>query len=118
MPLDPAAPLPLYSQVEQALAREIAAGERVPGDRLPSEDELAARFGVSRITIRKAVEGLVARGRLEIRRGKGTYVAEPRIRQELTELSGFVEDMQALGRTPSARLQIGRAACRQGGDSS
>ncbi|GAB1576295.1 GntR family transcriptional regulator [Bordetella petrii] len=104
MSLDPTLPQPLYSQVEQALAREIAAGGRAPGDRLPAEDELAGRFGVSRITIRKAIEGLVARGLLEIRRGKGTYVAEPRIRQELTELSGFVEDMQALGREPSARL--------------
>jgi len=104
MAIDPSHPLPLYAQVEQALAAEIAGGARAPGDRLPAEGELAARFGVSRITIRKAVEGLVGRGALEIRRGKGTYVCAPKIRQELTELSGFVEDMQALGRTPTARL--------------
>ena len=104
MPLDRASAVPLYAQLEQTLSAEIAGGALSPGDRLPSEDELTARFGVSRITVRKAVEGLVGRGLLEIRRGRGTYVCEPKIRQELTELSGFVEDMQALGRTPTARL--------------
>lgn len=46
----------------------------------------------------------MARGLVEIRRGVGTFVAQPKIIQELTELTGFVEDMQALGRTPTARL--------------
>jgi len=104
MPTDPTLSLPLYAQVEQALAAQIASGALAPGEQLPPEAALAARFGVSRITVRKAVEGLVGRGLLEIRRGKGTYVAPPKIRQELTELSGFVEDMQALGRTPAARV--------------
>jgi GntR family transcriptional regulator len=54
--------------------------------------------------VRKAAENLVASGLLEIRRGKGTYVVEPKIRQELTGLSGFVENMVALGRTPTAHL--------------
>nr|KIU68738.1 GntR family transcriptional regulator [Brucella anthropi] len=62
------------------------------------------RFGVSRTTVRKAIENLVARGLVEIRRGKGTFVAQPKVTQELTELTGFVEDMQALGRAPTARL--------------
>jgi GntR family transcriptional regulator len=63
-----------------------------------------ARFGVSRTTVRKAVENLVARGLVEIRRGKGTFVTKPKIRQDLTQLSGFVEDMIALGRSPTAQL--------------
>jgi len=104
MKMDLSGSLPLYAQIEQTLATEIAAGSLAPGERLPPEDALAARFGVSRITVRKAVEGLIGRGLLEIRRGKGTYVLQPKIRQELTELSGFVEDMQALGRRPTARL--------------
>ena len=49
-------------------------------------------------------QNLVERGLVEVRRGKGTFVAQPKITQELTDLTGFVEDMQALGRTPSARL--------------
>ena len=52
----------------------------------------------------QAVQNLVSRGLVEIRRGKGTFVTQPKITQELTALSGFVEDMQALGTTPTARL--------------
>ncbi len=71
---------------------------------MPTEDSLVARFGVSRITVRRASQNLVSRGLVEIRRGKGTFVAAPKITQELTELSGFVEDMHALGRKPTARV--------------
>ncbi|WP_225888147.1 GntR family transcriptional regulator [Myxococcus xanthus] len=95
---------PLYAKVELTLASEIAAGVLPPRSQLPTEDRLIERFGVSRTTVRKAIENLVARGLVEIRRGVGTFVAQPKIIQELTELTGFVEDMQALGRTPTARL--------------
>src|SRR5690606_14120932 len=74
------------------------------GSQLPSEDRLVERFKVSRTTIRKAIENLGARGVVEIQRGKYTFVAQPKITQELTELTGFVEDMQTLGRTPTAKL--------------
>ena len=95
---------PLYARVENALAAEIAAGGLPPGSQLPPEDGLIARFGVSRTTVRKAIEHLVARGLVEIRRGRGTFVAEPKLTQPLTGLSGFVEDMAALGRHATARL--------------
>src|SRR6201984_1519547 len=94
----------LYSRVETILASEIADGDLKVGDQLPTEDSLIARFGVSRITVRRAIQNLVSRGLVEIRRGKGTFVAAPKITQELTELSGFVEDMHALGRKPTARV--------------
>jgi len=95
---------PLYARVEGVLADEIADGNLKTGDQLPTEDSLISRFAVSRITVRRAIQNLVSRGLVEIRRGKGTFVAAPRITQELTELTGFVEDMQALGRTPTARV--------------
>ncbi|MDF8365988.1 GntR family transcriptional regulator [Achromobacter anxifer] len=95
---------PLYARVETALAAEIAAGSLSPGSQLPTEDQLIQRFAVSRTTVRKAVENLVARGLVEIRRGKGTFVTEPKLTQALTGLSGFVEDMEALGRRATARL--------------
>src|ERR1700758_3545784 len=98
---------PLYSRVETVLASEIADGALKVGDQLPTEDSLIARFEVSRITVRRAVQNLVRRGLVEIRRGKGTFVAAPKITQELTELSGFVEDMHAVGRKPTARV-LGR----------
>jgi GntR family transcriptional regulator len=94
----------LYSRVETVLASEIADGDLRVGDQLPTEDSLILRFGVSRITVRRAIQNLVSRGLVEIRRGKGTFVAAPKIIQELTELSGFVEDMHALGRKPTARV--------------
>jgi GntR family transcriptional regulator len=95
---------PLYSRVETVLGSEIADGALQVGDQLPTEDSLIARFGVSRITVRRAIQNLVGRGLVEIRRGKGTFVAAPKITHELTELSGFVEDMHALGRKPTARV--------------
>jgi GntR family transcriptional regulator len=94
----------LYSRVETVLGSEIADGVLQVGDQLPPEDSLIARFEVSRITVRRAIQNLVSRGLVEIRRGKGTFVAAPKITHELTELSGFVEDMHALGRKPTARV--------------
>jgi GntR family transcriptional regulator len=71
---------------------------------LPNEDDLIEAYAVSRTTIRQTIQNLRRRGLVEIRRGKGTFVLQPKITQELTELSGFVEDMRSLGRQASARL--------------
>ncbi len=95
---------PLYGKVEEVLASEIARGDHRPGDRLSSEDELLARFGVSRITVRRAIQNLIQRGMVEIRRGRGTFVLAPKVSQELTKLTGFVEDMDTHGRKASARV--------------
>ena len=95
---------PLYERVESVLARDIADGSLPPETQLPPEEGLIERFKVSRTTVRKAIQNLIERGLVEVRRGKGTFVTQPRITQELTELTGFVEDMQALGRNPTARL--------------
>jgi GntR family transcriptional regulator len=97
-------PTPLYARLEAQIAVGIADGEFPVGSRLPAEDELVERFHVSRTTVRKAIQNLTVRGLVEIRRGTGTFVTMPRITQELTELTGFVEDMQALGHNPTARL--------------
>ena len=102
--IDPQSPVPLYAQLESLLAAEIAAGTLLPGGRLPNEEELVERHGVSRTTVRQTIQNLIRRGLIEIRRGKGTFVLQPKITQELTQLSGFVEDMQSLGRNASARL--------------
>jgi GntR family transcriptional regulator len=96
--------VPLYARIESVLAGEITSGFLKVGEQLPTEDSLIERFEVSRITVRRAIQNLVSRGLVEIRRGKGTFVVTPKITQELTELSGFVEDMRALGRTPAARV--------------
>src|SRR5215472_3852619 len=85
----------LYARVETVLANEISDGGLRVGDQLPTEDSLVARFGVSRITVRRAIQNLVSRGLVEIRRGKGTFVAVPKIMQDLKELSGFVAGTRA-----------------------
>ena len=103
-PIDPTSPIPLYAQAEAVLASDIANGTLPPGSQLPTENDLIERFAISRPTVRKAIQNLVSRGLVEILRGKGTFVTRPKIIQELTALSGFVEDMQALGRNPTARL--------------
>jgi GntR family transcriptional regulator len=100
---------PLYARVESALGDRIEAGTLAPGDRLPSEDELVAAFAVSRTTVRSAIHSLIQRGLVEIRRGVGTFVVTPKITQELTNLTGFVEDMEALGRQATAKLLDQRA---------
>ena len=89
---------PLYERVEFVLAGDIADGSLPPETQLPPEEGLIKRFKVSRTTVRKAIQNLIERGLVEVRRGKGTFVSQPRIMQELTELTGFVEDMQVLGR--------------------
>src|SRR6476660_5127509 len=96
--------LPLYERVESVLAGDIADGSLPPETQLPPEEGLIERFKVSRTTVRKAIQNLIERGLVEVRRGRGTFVTQPKITQELTELTGFVEDMQALGRSPTARL--------------
>lgn len=104
MTLDAGSALPLYAQLEAALAAEIDEGLLEPGSQLPPEESLIQRFAVSRTTVRQAIQRLMSRGLVEIRRGKGTFVAPPKLTQELTALTGFVEDMLAAGRCPTARL--------------
>ncbi|HEV2122437.1 MAG TPA: GntR family transcriptional regulator [Chloroflexota bacterium] len=96
--------VPLYAQILEALRREILDGVLQPGDQMPTEPELMERFGVSRITVRQALAELVHQGLLYRRSGKGTFVTHPKIEQELYALTGFVEDMVALGMKASARV--------------
>jgi GntR family transcriptional regulator len=109
------AEIPLYGKVEEVLASEIGRGDLKPGDRLPSEDELLARFGVSRITVRRAIQNLIQRGTLEIRRNLGTFVLAPKVSQDLTKLTVFVEDMDILGRKASARTFLALSHCGEPG---
>lgn len=95
---------PLHAQLEKAIAARMVSGVYRTDTRIPSEEELGKEFRISRTTVRTAIQSLVSRGLLEIRRGLGTFVAAPEVVQDLTRLSGFVEDMELLGRVASARL--------------
>lgn len=95
---------PLYQQLAARLRRQIAEGIYRPGDRLPSEAELCDQFGVSRITVRAALDQLVDAGLLRRQRGKGTFVTAPPVEHELIRLTDFVEDMAAAGLQPASRI--------------
>jgi GntR family transcriptional regulator len=72
------------------------------GDAIPSERQLSADLGVSRLTVRAALDDLVREGFLVRKRGSGTFVSEPKIAQELT-MTSFTEDMQHRGMVPASR---------------
>jgi len=92
---------PLYLQLHRRIAEAIASGRLRPGDSLPAEREMAAITGLSRVTVRKGVEALVASGQLVQKRGSGTFVAPQvrRLEQALSLLTSFTEDMARRGRT-------------------
>ena len=100
--LDPNGALPLYQQLQRALREAIERGELGPDDALPSERQLATELGISRITVRKAVDGLADEGLLVRRQGAGNFVGS-RIEKNFAKLTSFSEDMRARGRVPSSQ---------------
>lgn len=90
---------PLYRRLQDALRRAIETALIGPQDALPPERELASDFSVSRITVRKALDGLVADGLLIRRQGAGTFVSG-RVEKQFAKLTSFSEDMAARGRVP------------------
>lgn len=104
MQLKREAPTPLYIQLRDGLAAGIASGQYQPHDRLPSERELCEAYAVSRMTVRQAIAQLMHDGLVYARAGKGTFVNEPKINQELRSLTGFSQDVRARGGVPSSRV--------------
>jgi GntR family transcriptional regulator len=97
---------PLHRQIRDHLLREIEAERLQPGDRLPTEKALAERFSVSRITAQRALNDIAAMGLAERQPGRGSFVKALRIEQDLTALTGFVEDMKALGLSATAKVVL------------
>lgn len=89
--------LPLYEKVRRDILEGIESGKYAIGSFLPTEPELMALHGVSRITLRRAISELCEDGRLERQQGRGTVVMPPKVRQTLVSLSGFSETMDGLG---------------------
>lgn len=89
--------LPLYLQIQDQLYEQIRRGELTPGSQVPSEQELAAHYEVSRMTARKALDGLIARGLLYRQQGKGTFVSEDLMSYGLSTMLSFSRTLQARG---------------------
>ena len=95
--LVPLSPQPLYEQIKDTLRGRILDGTYAPHSQMPSEHELCALFGVSRITVRQALGDLQKEGLLFKLHGKGTFVSKPKAFQNVTSLQGFGEAMSSMG---------------------
>lgn len=91
-----------YQEIERQLRDRVL--QSAPGDPLPSEADLAAQFGVSRMTARQAMQNLAREGLVERRRGAGTFVAVPPMHRHEGSLMSFSEDMRRRGFTASSTL--------------
>jgi GntR family transcriptional regulator len=98
-PIDADHRQPLYQQLQRALRDAIEKRVWGPDDALPAERDLADEFSISRITVRKALDGLVSEGLLMRKQGAGTFVAG-RVEKNFSKLTSFSEDMIARGRKP------------------
>src|SRR3954451_4511560 len=101
--LDRSSPVPLYYQLAQQLEGAIEHGRLAPGSLLGNEIELAGRLGLSRPTVRQAIQSLVDKGLLVRRRGVGTQVVHSQVKRPL-ELSSLFDDLQAAGQSPATQV--------------
>ncbi len=96
--------LPVYRQIAYQIAEEIKAGARPPNSRLPSERELAERFGISRMTARAAIDLLQRRGLVSRRSRSGVFVAQPKVRFDLSSPQGLHQQLEQAGIKPGAKI--------------
>lgn len=103
--IDRASPLPLYYQLKEILLDLIKAQSLTPGSAFPSEMELIETYGVSRTTVRQAIAELIKHGSLYTIKGKGTFVAKPKIDlRYLQKALSFDEQIRESGLTPSTKV--------------
>lgn len=95
---------PAYLQLQERLRSAILEGTFTPGEALPSERELAESLGLSRMTVRRALEALIVDKLAERRQGSGTYVLPRRLEQTFDRVLGFVEEAQNLGFQAGSQL--------------
>lgn len=103
MDLDRSGPIPLYFQISQRLEKSILGGDLPPGSRLENEVALGERLGLSRPTVRRAIQELVDKGLLVRRRGIGTQVVHGQVTRGV-ELTSLYDDLAQSGQKPSTIL--------------
>ncbi|MFI2378744.1 GntR family transcriptional regulator [Streptomyces sp. NPDC018964] len=103
--VDRGSPVPLYFQLSRQLESAIERGALIPGTLLGNEIELAARLGLSRPTVRQAIQSLVDKGLLVRRRGVGTQVVHSQVKRPL-ELSSLYDDLEAAGQRPGTKVLV------------
>ncbi|WP_405918412.1 GntR family transcriptional regulator [Streptomyces sp. NBC_00728] len=103
--VDRSSPVPLYFQLSQQLEAAIERGALTPGSLLGNEIELAARLGLSRPTVRQAIQSLVDKGLLVRRRGVGTQVVHSQVKRPM-ELSSLYDDLESAGQRPATQVVL------------
>ncbi|RYY50957.1 MAG: GntR family transcriptional regulator, partial [Comamonadaceae bacterium] len=111
----PDIPQPLYARLRDALRARILDGQLAPGDQLPSESELSAAHGVSRITVRQALGDLQKAGLIVRLQGKGAFVAPPHATQQLQRLEGLAEALAGRGQSVHSK-RLAFKPVKAGGD--
>ena len=96
--------IPLYSQLVGIVKRNISAGTLSAGELLPSEAELCKTFDISRSTVRQAIGALESDGLVVRKQGRGTFVAEPKMRRKTETVYSFTSEISSMGLTPSSTL--------------
>ncbi|ADZ68864.1 phosphonate metabolism transcriptional regulator PhnF [Polymorphum gilvum] len=102
--IDRGAGIAIWRQIAEWLRAEVGAGHFEPGSRLPTEAEIAARFGVNRHTVRRAIAALAADGLLRADQGRGTFVAAAPISYPISARTRFSDIVANQARAPSGRL--------------
>jgi len=102
--LNTESPVPLYEQIKNYILHHIHTGEWPYNTRIPSERDLAEQFDVSRVTVGKAIKELVQMGHLNVQIGKGTYVSEAPMKQQIETLTSFTEEMEIRGQTTVSKV--------------
>jgi DNA-binding GntR family transcriptional regulator len=103
--VDRRSPVPLYHQIAEQMEAAIGSGALLPGTKLVNEIALADQLGLSRPTMRRAIQALVDKGLLVRKRGVGTQVVHGKVRREL-ELTSLYDDLRATGQRPSTRVLV------------
>ena len=103
------APAPFYEKVKQEISEKIASGIWQPHDRIPSEAELVAQYGFSRMTINRALRELTDEGRLIRLQGVGTFVAPPKAQSALFEIHSIAAEVESRGHRHRCRVLSGEA---------
>lgn len=102
--LDTSSATPLYVQILEEIEDKIHSGKLQTGERLLTEGEMAKAYGVSLVTVRKAVGELVARGLVEKKQGKGTFVCKQKLAKDIKNLQSFSEMCRHMNMVPGGRM--------------
>jgi len=104
MPVLPKNGIPFYIQIRDSLRQQITEGRLTPGQKLPSEDEVAAEYGVSRMTARQGLTALIDDGVLYRRHGLGTFVSNSNVERDHRRITHFFESCRRQGKEPHAQI--------------